>query len=244
MRILITRPRDQAEEMAAELESLGHEVIVSPLLERQILEISDNLHGAGALVFTSLNGVAALKGRIPEALYAVPVFAIGERTAAAAEEAGFKNLIVGPGQARGLLPLIIGFKGKIAGSIVHISGQHVRTDMAALLNAAGRPAERLTAYRMVAQSGLSHKAAAALREGKVEVVLFFSPRSAKLFVTLMQAEGLAAGFERVIAVALSDAVAEPLNRLQWAEIRTAARPDRRAMLELLEGKEKNRRLAP
>ncbi len=244
MRVLLTRPRDQADEMAAELKSLGHEVIVSPLLERQILEISDGLHGVGALVFTSLNGVAAVEGRIPEELLGVPVFAIGERTAAAAAEAGFKNLIVGPGQASGLLPLIIGFKGEIAGPIVHISGEDVRTDMAALLNAAGRSAERLTAYRMVAQSGLSHKAASALREGQLDAVLFFSPRSAKLFVTLMQAEGLAAGFDRVIAVALSDAVAEPLNRLQWAEIRTAARSDRRAMLELLEDKEKNRRLAP
>ena len=244
MRVLLTRPHDQAEEMAAELNSLGHEVIVSPLLERQILAISDDLHGVGALIFTSLNGVAAVEGRIPEELLVVPVFVIGERTAAAAEEAGFKNLIVGPGQARGLLPLIIDFEGEIAGPIVHISGADVRTDMAALLNAAGRSAERLTAYRMVAQSGLSHKAASALREGQLDAVLFFSPRSAKLFVTLMQAEGLATGFDRVIAVALSGAVAEPLNRLQWAAIRTAERPDRRAMLELLEGKEKNRRLAP
>lgn len=244
MRLLLTRPRDQAEEMAAELKSLGHEVIVSPLLERQILEISYDLHGAGALVFTSLNGVAAVDGRIPEALLAVPVFAVGERTAAAAEGAGFDNLIVGPGQARGLLPLIIGFKGKIAGPIVHISGEDLRTDMAALLNAAGRPAERLSVYRMVAQSGLSHQAASALRQGQLDAVLFFSPRSAELFVTLMQAEGLAASFEGVIAVALSDAVAESLARLPWAAIRTAARPDRRAMLELLEGNEKNRRFAP
>ena len=244
MHILLTRPRDQAEEMAAELKSLGHEIIVSPLLKRQILEISADLHGAGALVFTSLNGVAAVDGRIPEELLTVPVFAIGERTAAAAEEAGFKNLIVGPGRARGLLPLIIGFEGEIAGPIVHVSGQDVRTDMAALLNAAGRSAKRLTAYRMVARSGLSHRAASALREGQLDAVLFFSPRSAELFVTLMQAEGLAAGAERVVAVALSDAVAEPLKRLQWAVIRIAARPDRRAMLELLEGKEKNRRLAP
>lgn len=238
MRVLLTRPRDQAEEMAAELKSLGHEVIVSPLLERQMLEISNDFNGVGALVFTSLNGVAAVEGRIPEELLAVPVFVVSERTAAAAEEAGFKNLIVGPGRARGLLPLIIGFKGEIAGPIVHISGEDVRTDMAPLLNAAGRSAERLTAYRMVAQSGLSHEAASALRQGQLDAVLFFSPRNAKLFVTLMRAEGLAAGFGGVIAGALSDAVAEPLNRLQWAVIRTAARPDRRAMLELLEDKEK------
>lgn len=238
MRLLLTRPRDQAEEMASELKSLGHEVIVSPLLERQILEISGDLHEAGALVFTSLNGVAAVEGRIPEALHAVPVFAIGQRTAAAAEEAGFDNLIVGPGRARGLLPLIVGFKGEIAGPIVHISGQDVRTDMAALLNAAGRSAKRLIAYRMVAQREISHQAASALRRGQLDAVLFFSPRSAKLFVTLMQAEGLAAVIEGVIAVALSAAVAEPLKRLPWAAIRTAARPDRRAMFELLEGKEK------
>ena len=141
MRILLTRPRAQAEEMAPELRAMGHQVIISPLLERQNLKIPDNLESAGALVFTSLNGVGAMAGRIPEALLSRPVFAVGARTAAAAEEAGFQRLVVGPGTANDLLPLIVGFAGEIDGPIIHVSGEDVRTDVAALLKAENQRAE-------------------------------------------------------------------------------------------------------
>jgi uroporphyrinogen-III synthase len=244
MRVLLTRAREQAEEMASELRARGHQVIVSPLWERQFVEIPGGLGGIGALVFTSMNGASAMAKRIPEELLSVPVFTVGGRTAEAARRVGFNELIVGPGQARELVPLITGFEGKIDGRIVHISGEDVRTDVAALLRAEGLAAERLAAYRMVAQSGLSDEAVSAIRKRQLDAVLFFSPRSAKLFATLIEAGELTASLDQTVAIALSDAVAGPLRDLSWAEIRVARRPNRQAMLKLLEDNDQDGRTAP
>ena len=233
MRVLLTRPREQAEEMAQELRAMGHEVIVSPLSKRQVIEVPGELDGIGALVFTSVNGVSAMTGQIPGGLLSVPVFAVGKRTAVAATRAGFSKIIAGPGRARDLVPMIIGFAGEINGRIVHISGDEVHSDVAALLQAAGRSAERLNVYRMVVQDRFSDEALAAIRERQLDALLFFSHRSARLFVTLAEAEGLAADLGGALAIALSDDVAEPLGVISWAGIRVAARPDREAIYEQL-----------
>ncbi len=63
MRILLTRPQADAERTAAALRARGHEVIVAPLLDIEI--VSDAELGGGpwaAILVTSANAVRAIAG--------------------------------------------------------------------------------------------------------------------------------------------------------------------------------------
>jgi len=108
MRLIITRPAEDAARMADELRRLGHEPDIHPLLDIACLTVpAPALHGVAALIATSRNALRSLAAS--EALAAarrLPVFCVGEATAAAARQLGFADIRTGPGTAKDLVPLI------------------------------------------------------------------------------------------------------------------------------------------
>ena len=65
MRVVVTRPRGQAAELARRLEQLGHEVLVCPLVEIEPLgDEPVDVDGYDWVVVTSVNGAAELRRRL------------------------------------------------------------------------------------------------------------------------------------------------------------------------------------
>jgi uroporphyrinogen-III synthase len=75
---------------------------------------------------------------------------------------------------------------------------------------------------------------ARLVSDSLDLALFFSPRTAAAFVTLVIEADLASGCERVAAYALSSAVCDALAGLPWRAIGVAARPDQESLLAVLD----------
>jgi uroporphyrinogen-III synthase len=69
--------------------------------------------------------------------------------------------------------------------------------------------------------------------GGIAAVLIFSPRTARLFVTLLGRAGLADSAKAMRLVALSPRVATAASAAPWAAVETAPRPDLEAILETL-----------
>jgi uroporphyrinogen-III synthase len=64
VRVVVTRPRGQAAELAARLEELGHEVLVCPLVEIERLgDDPVDLDGYDWVIVTSVNGARELRRR-------------------------------------------------------------------------------------------------------------------------------------------------------------------------------------
>ena len=100
MRVLVTRPIDDAQETAAQLASRGHEAIIAPLLEIRYAEGPDiALDGVQGVLATSSNGVRALARRTSRRN--VSIFAVGTHTAAIARELGFQRVRDAGGDAHG-----------------------------------------------------------------------------------------------------------------------------------------------
>jgi uroporphyrinogen-III synthase len=93
LRVIVTRPREQAEPLAERLEALGHEVVRCPLIELEPMGPAElDLSGYDWVVVTSANGARELaaraRGRRP------PVAAIGPGTAAALRALGIEPALV------------------------------------------------------------------------------------------------------------------------------------------------------
>ena len=88
-------------------------------------------------------------------------------------------------------------------------------------------------YEAVPAERFSPSAATALREGRLDAVAFFSPRTAETFVRVVEREGLVAACEGCHALCLSEAVAGRIDCLGWAGIRVAARPNSEAILAVV-----------
>ena len=75
MRVVVTRPRGQEEELARSLEALGHEVVLCPLLEIEPLgDDPIDVSGYDWVIVTSVNGARELRRRMtgsPQRLAAI-----------------------------------------------------------------------------------------------------------------------------------------------------------------------------
>jgi uroporphyrinogen-III synthase len=72
-----------------------------------------------------------------------------------------------------------------------------------------------------------------LTAGAIDAATFFSPRTAAIFVTLIQTANHDANCATVTALALSEHVAAPLRSLHFRRILAAAQPNTAALLDLL-----------
>lgn len=227
MRVLITRPREDADAIAARLTALGHVPLLAPLLEPRRFEGPPlDLAGIAAILATSANGVRALAQRTTRR--DIPVFAVGPQTTQEARDAGFAHVENADGDARALAAAVPGWIAPGAGALLHACGEDSAGHLAGDLAARGYDVRPAVLYAVEALP-LTPEARAALSRGAVEAVLLFSPRSAGVFVA--QAADLP--LEKLTAFCISPATAAVLPPARFGAIRAAAAPNQEALLALL-----------
>jgi uroporphyrinogen-III synthase len=206
MRILVMRPRAQGEATAARLAALGHEPIVAPLLTIMPTDEKPPAGPLDALIVTSANAVPSLAGFDK----ALPLFAVGARTAALAREAGFAASCAAEGDAGDFAALVAG--ALRAGSrLLHIAGRDHKPEPAASLARAGFVVETFLAYEAVPAKVLPESMERALREQSVEAALHYSRRTVATAIALTHAAGRAKRFLALSHLCLSRDVAAPLQ---------------------------------
>ena len=232
MRVLITRPREDAEALAATLAARGIETLIEPLLDMTYLPAADlDLAGVQAVLLTSANGARALARA--DGRRDLPVLAVGAATAGAAAEAGFTRVEAAAGDVAALAALAEARLDPAAGPLVHVSGSAVAGDLAGRLEAAGDAVRRAVLDAANPVAALSAEAVAALTGGAIDAVLLFSPRTAEWFVRLAAEASLTAALGDIRALCLSAAVAGEAGAVAWREVAVAARPDQAALLALI-----------
>jgi uroporphyrinogen-III synthase len=161
------------------------------------------------------------------------VFAVGPATAKAAIDAGFDDVTGADGDVAALARLIIAACSPDGGAVLHVAGSHRAGDLSGALEKAGLKARRAVLYQAVAAETLSEAARAMIAKGEIGAVLIFSPRTAGLFVSLMEDAGLKGAAQGMVLVALSRRVAEAASSLPWGAVRIAGTPDSEALVGAL-----------
>jgi len=231
MRVLVTRPREDAAGLVADLEARGHAVMLEPLLTIRPRDPADWPAGhenAQALLVTSANGARAF-ARL-DARRDLPVYAVGDASAAAARALGFAEVHSAAGNVEDLAALVQRRLDPAQGPLLHPAAGRLAGDLQGALGAAGFVVLRAVLYDAVPVAALSADCMRALNDGLIDAATFFSPRTAAGFVTLVEAAGRTDTCRRVGAVCLSPAVAEALGGLDWRRIVVAERPDQAALL--------------
>jgi uroporphyrinogen-III synthase len=233
MRVLVTRPRPDADETAAELIALGHEPVIAPLLEVTFdigtpLELSD----AQAILITSANGVRALASATDRR--DLPIFAVGDASAAAARQYGFERTESADGNVQTLAELVVARLSPRDGQLVHVAGTVTAGDLSGKLALSGFGVRRAVLYRAEPVPDLPDVIGERLRSSTLEAAIFFSPRTAAHFCELITSGGLVEHCGRIVAIALSNAVAEKLEKLAFSDILTAETPDQDSLFRALD----------
>jgi uroporphyrinogen-III synthase len=218
MRLWVTRSQPGAERTAEALREMGHEPVVQPVLDVQLLDVDINLASATAIAFTSGHAVGAFA--LASARRDLPVYVTGQGTAAQAWAAGFSDVRSADGDASDLARLII---GDSPGEVFWPCAEEPARDLAFDLAEAGIACASLAVYRTVQSN--------APPPHGVEGLLIHSARAAVAVARVLPPEQSV----RLILFALSAAAAQPLLDRPFQRVAIAPRPEELALLGLIAG---------
>lgn len=205
-------------------EALGAEqhIILSPLLNIEMLPIETPVTQYQGLIFTSENGVRAFA--LTKGYQNIPAYCVGKRTTKAASEAGLKTFSA-DGSADDLIAMIMA--ADVIGPLLHIRGEHTRGDIASRITV---QVDEIITYRQSAQL-LSDEARSALLGSREVILPMFSPRTAQIFFE--QVKEVSAPFQ---VIAISEAVKSAIlgsNPPKNTGFHIAERPDAQAMVQAI-----------
>jgi uroporphyrinogen-III synthase len=240
MAVLVTRPTPDNQATAAALRDRGFEALLAPMLRFEAVPSRDEPDAAyGAVIATSANALRGL-GSHPadQRLRELPLFAVGEHTASAANDAGFSKVISAEGDASRLRDAIIaaakakGIKKTLP--LLYLAGADLARDLAGDLGARGFTVVTRTTYRMADVTELPRHACEAFAANRVGAVLHYSRRSARAFLDAARAGGVEISALAVLQGCISDNVASIVREAGAPQVLTARSPDENALLEALE----------
>jgi uroporphyrinogen-III synthase len=231
-RMLVTRPEPDAQATVMRLRALDIEADAAPLMRRVAVDTPlPPPEGFAALALTSANALRALADRgAVEAYRYLPVYAVGGRTAFEAEALGFARVMNADGALGDLVNLIV--HAGVEGRVLHLAGRHLAGDLARSVEDHGIGVETVPIYEMAAAETVAEPVVAGLEAGNFAAALFYSRRTAEIFVRLMGERLTPAIRTGVEMLCLSEAVAEPLIRARCVRVSLTDHPDDEAMMTL------------
>ncbi len=230
--ILITRAIEHALPTQKDVQALGCDTLIDPLLTIHPIPDAQPISATtGALIITSRNALDGLKTikNIDE----LPLFVVGKETAALCKTAGFKKIIAIAEQSADLPKLIKASQSPHAGALLHATSQHAHTDFYDALLDAGFGIEQRLVYSAEAATTFSPETLQALQNGKCWGVLFYSARTAEIFNSLITPAGLPHSLGKLHALCLSDAMASTLNKTAWKTVTVAKSPTHASLMDAL-----------
>lgn len=212
-RLLVTRPADEWERTAEAVRAAGFEPVAAPLFTVSPRDWTLPTVDPDALLLTSPRAAPALAAH-RDALFGLPVFCVGARTAESARAAGFTPLLVGDSDGAAVVRQAVELG---CHDILHPGGVD-RIDLPAPDGVRLHP---VAVYESLAVEALGAEAVAALADDETAGTLLFSPRAAAHFARLVDAAGIArAGLSLVALSAQVAAAAGP----GWHRVATARKP--------------------
>ncbi|MCC9621030.1 uroporphyrinogen-III synthase [Thalassospira sp. MA62] len=232
--VLNTRPESDSADLLTALETRGFEHLSAPMLEIAFADFprtfDANLYQG--IVFTSANGVRAFARMTKDR--SLPAFCVGDATAKMATVAGFASVHSANGNVQDLAALIAEKCDPIQGALFHPAARKTAGDLGIMLDEHGFQIDRQTVYEAKPVDTLTDTVIEAIRNHRVDAVLFFSPRTAESFVKVVQRYKLEGEFSTAHAICLSNAVQSPISVLTWQATHIASQPTQEYLLSMLE----------
>lgn len=214
-RLFVLRPEPAAHRTVERAQALGLEAISVPLFQLEAIEwpLPDPAQFDGILL-TSANAVN-MGGRQLERLRRLPVHAVGEATAVAAEVAGFGLASVGKGGVEDLLESI-----EPDARLIHLCGEDRRPPE--------QPRQAISCVTVYRARVVDEPANLQTLLGQVAMI--HSPRAAKRL-----AELLPEGARKSVRIAAISKAAADAAGSGWADVQIANAPTDSALLALARG---------
>lgn len=232
--ILLTRPIRESLELKEKFNLLGMESIIEPMI--QIEEINgwkDSYHKLNKnkdslLIFTSINAIYEFASKEKSRDNEIAV--VGKASKEIAIKLGFKNILVGEGDAISLYKLIAQKDKKT--NIIYFSGEIITLDMPLELTKQGFQTTKIQIYKTINIDNFSQNTLTLFKKNKIKSVLLFSSETAKNFMKIIFHNNLDLSNTKLFA--LSEKIAKVVEELDWCKVYISSKKDSEHIIKLIE----------
>ena len=240
--VLLTRPKEQCDALATLLARRGFKTIVAPMLDIDVsMPKLPAMETIQSVLFTSRQAPAPFAKACVDKKYdpaEIKVLAVGAATADAARLAGFGNITMAAGNAEALIKQAKVLFDKKKGPLLYVRGNEISADIAQVLAKDGLVVENFILYHAQAAASLPKDIIDAMFVGEIGYVLLYSVRTAETLVSLIKENRLSSACPQIIAICMSDTIADAARGVQWKSVRVASEATEEAMIADLEAARK------
>lgn len=218
--ILITRPKNQAQDLARTLTAQGFSTFIEPLFSVKKLPVSsEKIDEISAVIITSANASFALiDSSLPKE---TKIFAVGKKTAEQLLENGFKNIIFSPqNSAKSLCELIQKTHEDKTRPILYFHGSIMSLDFARELKKFDFNVKNICVYKTEEMTNFSAEFLQFAQRNSCDEVLIFSKNSAQIFFKLAKKHNLLEYFNSSQILCLSSEILNLVKEFGFKKVKT------------------------
>ena len=210
--ILITRPKNQAQDLAQTLANHNIKTFIEPIFEVEEIKVEKLPQNFSAIIITSINACFILRK------FAIPkntlIFTIGKKTEQKIREAGFDNIILSTkNSAQSLQDQVAQYDGEI----LYLRGNKISFDFAQYFD----KISQITVYQIKESDKFSDEFLKFCQENSpnpFDEILLFSQNSALIFFRLAKEHNLLEYFLDAKIVCLSSKIVETASSLGFSQV--------------------------
>lgn len=225
---IVTRSQPGALATATELEHMGYVPLVVPAAIIIPTDAGISTDGVQALLMTS--AAAARNARASQAALNLPVYAVGDATAQAASDAGFRTVISAGGDGAALAVLAADRMKTADGALLHLRGSEIAGDVTAMLETCGFQTRFVEVYMTRDHPDFGDKITQALANNS-GFILLHSPAGTRRLLSALGQAGQDLGAWCVVAI--SPACLTNLQNEGFGKLIAAEQPDEMSLLAAL-----------
>jgi len=209
--VLITRPSEQAVELADFLKAEGFTPFIEPIFSVEKNAIPKITRAFSSVIITSINACDALEniGFDPH----TKIFTIGKKTEKELRDFGFLNVITSPKNSAESLEKMIALE---EGDILYLRGEKISFDFAAK----HKNITEITAYKVHPEKSFSPQLLKFAQKNIFDEVLLFSSNSAEIFFNLAIKHNLLEYFLASQIFCLSEKIQKRARDLGFKKVAT------------------------
>ena len=230
-RILITRPKEQASSFKnrVEKENPEFECLIAPVLEIKYRDVQIQDCSCDALIVTSINALPSI-AKQPFFDFSTPVLCVGEKTALRAKEAGLGNIVHIAKNAQALCEHMALNKHDFK-NVLYLRGKDISFGIKEELGKLGIKITENIVYEALKSESFSEEILHDLKASKIDIIVFFSVRSARNFIEILDAHKISVNTTK--ALCISRSVLESLGCYFDDEVYVSRTPDEDGMIQAL-----------
>jgi uroporphyrinogen-III synthase len=211
MRLILTRPIDDSLYLASIMKSKDHDFLIDPMLEIEFIDNNFDTEEFNCFILTSryaahsllkIYNINKLKNKI--------FFCIGVATRNILANSGFKNIHHANGTSEDLLKIITNFSRK-DNKFLYIRGVDINCDICKILNNSGIYVREEVTYKANPALALSRETVSAIDGNNIDGIIFYSKRTAEIFIDLIKINKLSNKTSIICAYCLSEEIADILR---------------------------------